>query len=126
MKDKDRIILYLSVAVAFLAGVVVTMLLKGNESGIPGLAYGESAANGIIVTTGRIDENRDRLYLVDTEKKVICVYDNFLGKFRLCGIRSYRYDVEFNDSANDRVIEDSKSGADYSYMKKKFEETGGR
>jgi hypothetical protein len=116
-KGKDLLILVLAVTCAFLAGMLVN---RGDTTGFPS-AYAEGAANGMIAITGAFDQNRERLYLVDTEKKVICVYDNFNGRFRLCGVHSYRYDTEFQTSADDKTIEDNKSGADYAYMKKKFE-----
>lgn len=116
-KGKDLLIIVLAVACAFLVGVLVG---RDVSPDLP-QAFGQGSANGVIALTGAIDQNRDRLYLVDTEKKVICVYDNYNGKFRLCGLHSYRYDSEFTTSSDDRTIEDNKSGADYAYMKKKFE-----
>ncbi|GAB4156220.1 MAG: hypothetical protein Kow00107_05880 [Planctomycetota bacterium] len=118
LKGKDLLILLLAVTCAFLVGMLVG---KDISPDLPP-AFAQGSANGMIAVTGRIDQNRDRLYLVDTEKKVICVYDNFNGRFRLCGIHSYRYDVEFNSSAGDKQIEDNKSGGDFEYMKKKFQE----
>ncbi len=121
-KGKDLVILLLSVAVAFLLGYI----FAGQNSKSGNLVYADGAANGVIVATGAVDDKRDRLYIVDTDKKVICVYDNIQGKFRLVGIRSYRFDIEFNDSANDKVIEDARTGADFEYMQKKFKESGGK
>ncbi|MDZ7815522.1 MAG: hypothetical protein U5N86_05815 [Planctomycetota bacterium] len=113
---KNLLILTLMVTCAFLLGLVV----KGDSSSTVPFAHAEGAANGVIVTTGKVDDSRDRLYLVHTEKKVICVYDNFNGKFRLCGIHSYKYDTEFESSSNDKRIEDQKDGADFDYMRRKF------
>ena len=114
---KDYIIIGLLLLVVFLLGM---MAGRGNSDQLP-FAYADGSANGIVVTTGAYGDN-DRLYLIDTDKKVICVYDNFKGgKFRVCGIHSYRYDVEFSTSSGDRKIEDNSDGADFMYMKKKFE-----
>lgn len=57
--------------------------------------------NGVMVATTNASE---RLVLVDTNKKVICVYRVAgAGRFRLVGARSYKYDVEIKDSTNTPV-----------------------
>ena len=114
---KNLAIFLLSVLCAFLLGLYLS---NSRDNSFP-FAHAEGAANGLVVTTGHIDAGKERLYIVDTEKKVICAYDNFNGKFRLCGIHSFKYDLEFNSSSGDKEIEGNKSGADYEYMKKKFE-----
>ena len=114
---KNLAIFLLSVLCAFLLGLYIA---DRSSSSLP-FVHAEGAANGIVVTTGQVDSDPARLYVVDTEKKVICAYDNFNGKFRLCGIHNFRYDSEFNSSAGDKEIEGNKSGADYNYMKRKFE-----
>ncbi|MFA4987933.1 MAG: hypothetical protein WC712_15245 [Candidatus Brocadiia bacterium] len=120
LKTKDVLLLVLAMAVVFLVGVVVGQ----HRSFGPTPAYGEGggmAANGVLAVSGKVDANRERLYLIDTEKKVICVYDTYTNKFRLAGVRSYKYDVELVDTSKDSTIEDGKTGGDYEYAKKKFE-----
>ncbi|MCZ7645010.1 MAG: hypothetical protein M5U26_06955 [Planctomycetota bacterium] len=61
-------------------------------------AGGGWETNNIMALT--TDPN-ERLVLVDTRKKNICIYKNLgAGQFRLVGARSYKYDVAVKDSAN--------------------------
>lgn len=59
-------------------------------------------------TTG----DNERLVLVDTAKQSIMVYKILNKQFRLVGARSYKYDVEIEDSAGTR-IEKTGTGASY-------------
>ena len=58
--------------------------------------------NGIMaLTTGGQTE---RLVMVDTNKKNICVYKiRGAGEFRLVGARSYKYDLDMKDTAGTAV-----------------------
>jgi hypothetical protein len=56
--------------------------------------------------------DNDRLVLVDTGKQNIMVYKQLNKQFRLVGARSYKYDIEIEDSAN-TPIEKSGTGATY-------------
>lgn len=47
-----------------------------------------------------------RVVLIDTKKKNMCVYrTRGLGEFRLVGARSFKYDVEIQDTSKSRDIE---------------------
>ncbi|HYF51944.1 MAG TPA: hypothetical protein VEJ63_21225 [Planctomycetota bacterium] len=56
--------------------------------------------------------DNDRLVLVDTTKQNIMVYKILNKQFRLVGARSYKYDVEIEDTAGTK-IEQSGTGATY-------------
>jgi len=64
--------------------------------------------------------NNERLVLIDTKKQVICVYRNAgLGRFRLVGARSYKYDVEVKDSSGSAI--EKGNGLTYFEMKQYYE-----
>ena len=64
-------------------------------------------AGSMIAVIGGSDRDH-RLYLIDTEKKRICVYRNLGDRFRVVGMRTYRWDMEFDDSSLLRDIETGK------------------
>ena len=73
--------------------------------------------NGVMaVTTGP----SERLVLIDTTKKNICVYRNLgAGQFRLVGARSYKYDVEIKDSKATEI--ERGNGVTFHEIKKLYE-----
>ena len=66
-------------------------------------AQGASTGNVIAIPSGE----GYRLYLVDTEAKVILVYDSRSGKsgFSLVGGRSYEFDIEFARKSEIRFLQ---------------------
>ncbi|MCW8133361.1 MAG: hypothetical protein KIS92_23665 [Planctomycetota bacterium] len=73
--------------------------------------------NGVMAVTTKQNE---RLVLIDTVKKNICVYKTLGGgQFRLVGARSYRYDLEVKDSAGTQI--EKGNGLTYIEMKKYYE-----
>jgi hypothetical protein len=57
--------------------------------------------NGIMAMTTNANEN---LVLVDTTKQNIMVYKSTQQKFRLIGARSYKYDVEVEDTEGSAIV----------------------
>jgi len=58
-----------------------------------------SGRSGNIIALVGNSTSDHRLYLIDTEKKRICVYRNIGDRFRVVAMRTYRYDMEFDDSS---------------------------
>lgn len=95
----------LAVILALLAGYYI------HSGSAPAFAAGGGwETDGIMAlsTTG----DSDRLVLVDTGKQNIMVYKILNKQFRLVGARSYKYDVEIEDSAGSE-IEKKNTGATY-------------
>jgi len=78
----------------------ILVLLVGyyiNLSSPPAYAAGGGwDTDGIMATTAM---DSDRLVLIDTKNKAICVYKTTGNLFRLVGARSFEFDIEVEDSA---------------------------
>jgi hypothetical protein len=93
---------------------VILVLLAGyyvHNSAAPAFAAGGGWETDGIMAMSTTGDN-DRFVLVDTGKQNIMVYKILNKQFRLLGARSYKYDVEIEDSA-DSEIEKKGSGATY-------------
>ncbi len=90
---------------------------QGNRSEVQ--AY-DSTANGMVVVPG----GGSRLYLVDTESRVILVYDKTnRSAAGLIGARSYEYDLEY---ARKREIGFDQKGWDFDQIRRYvLRQTGG-
>lgn len=90
-------------------------------AGRPALAdddVGVRATNGFIAVTGQSREDTETLYLIDTEKQILLIYETDRGRgIRLVAVRSFRFDrdlLEYNDL--------SERGFKASDLKKRLEE----
>jgi len=105
MKNKWMINGLLAVILTLLCGYYI-------RSGMaPAHAAGGGWETDGVMAISTVGDN-DRLVLVDTGKQNIMVYKQLNKQFRLVGARSYKYDVEIEDSAN-TPIEARGQGATY-------------
>jgi hypothetical protein len=101
-----------------LLGFLGYLYLAG--SGAPAHAAGGGWETAGVMAVATPGANNERLVLIDTKKQVICVYRNAgLGRFRLVGARSYKYDVEVKDSSNSNI--EKGNGMTYFEMKAYYE-----
>ncbi len=79
---------------------------------------GVHSTDGFIAVTGLSREDTETLYLVDTEKQILLIYETDRGRgLRLVAARSFRYDrelIEYNDL--------SEKGFKASDLKKRLED----
>lgn len=81
---------------ALLLGLLSCAYFASPASPVQAAGGGWETNNIMALTT----DPGERLVLVDTRKKTICIYKNLgAGQFRLVGARSYKYDVAVKDSA---------------------------
>ena len=98
-------------ALAFLAGIVATLLVVDLLVGRPPAAMAQTPADvrlgarGLFAVTGSISRERDALYLIDTDSGVICVYgyDPSARRFGLLAVRSFLYDRKLTDFNNEET-----------------------
>ena len=87
------------------AGTITLLLLHLLGAQAPVHATGGSwDTDGILVNT--TESEIERLVIVDTRSQSIMVYKTEgLGKFRLTAARSYKYDLELQDTSKNDEIE---------------------
>jgi hypothetical protein len=95
----------LAVILALLAGYYI------HNGSAPAYAAGGGWETDGVMAMSTSGDN-ERLVLVDTGKQNIMVYKILNKQFRLVGARSYKYDVEIEDSAGSD-IEKKGTGATY-------------
>jgi hypothetical protein len=81
----------------------ILVLLAGHYLNVlspPAYAAGGGWETDGVIATSVLDA--ERLVLIDTKNKTICVYKTTGNMFRLVGARSYEYDIEVIDSAPPR------------------------
>jgi hypothetical protein len=102
-----------------LLGVVLTALVVRGDGVLSSEAHaGGGAAGSFIAIAGNGDKS-DMFYVVDTDKKRICVYRFNNPGLRLVAVRAFDFDLEILDSTGDRTIEGR--GATRGYVKAQVE-----
>ena len=106
---------YAQWGIAFLLGVILTLLLS--DRGDPLSALAQSAqprlgARGIFALTGQVTKDSYGLFLIDVDAGTICVYRYFANRpeherFQLVAVRSFiqRYSFEKGNAAKDTRVE---------------------
>jgi hypothetical protein len=101
--------------------VALTAVLVRDGGAVPA-AYagggGGANANGVIALTAQNvgGARAELLYLIDTSRHSICVYNWDGTHLGLVAARAYDYDLEVWDSSGDKVVE-SPAGAARGYIK---------
>jgi hypothetical protein len=72
----------------------------GGRPGLPSKDFDTSSTSGVIVTTIASGMNQ-RMFVVDTKKQVIAVYDFSAKSMRLVAIRRYQADLGLTEFNND-------------------------
>jgi hypothetical protein len=102
---------------AVLGALAVTGVGPGGGEALAG-AVGAAPAGRVLAVAGNGDRS-DFFYLVDTARQVVCVYRWSNPGLRLVSARSYDYDLELLDTAEDKIIESR--GATRGYVKAQVE-----
>jgi hypothetical protein len=99
-KIKDAWMLNLLLALSFAGIYALVAFLQ-----TPAYAAGGSwETDGVMV--GTTENDNERFVLVDTLKKRVMIYKTAgAGEFRLVTARSYKYDVEMQDTSKNQEIE---------------------
>lgn len=89
---RNGIIIFLVGVVVALAGMVV---IDGSGAVEPAYAGGGGGAGSVIAVMGQIHNNqKEVLYLVDTTRKTLAVYEFNTNALLLKAVRHYNYDVQ--------------------------------
>ncbi len=94
------VILGIVVWAALGTGRVLEAQGVGGRPGVPSKEFDTSSASGVIVTTVASGMNQ-RMFIVDTKKQVIAVYDFSAKSMRLVAIRRYQADLGLTEFNND-------------------------
>jgi hypothetical protein len=95
--------------IAFLLGTVAALLLvlvTTNGRGAFPEAFAQTAANNRLVVVGGnggSQQNRDTIFVIDSETKRLAVYQLNNGKLSLMAVRNLTYDMEFEEYANPKA-----------------------
>jgi len=67
--------------------------------GVPQPVAGSAASGSVMVVAGKVARDTYGLYMVDLDKRTICVYESLAGtgKLRLVAARTYAYDRELDE-----------------------------
>jgi hypothetical protein len=105
-----------------LAVALTALLVRGGGPVPAAYAGGGGGVNGIVVLAGQNLGNgrAELLYLVDTSKQRICIYNWDGTHLGLVAARAFDYDLEVLDSSGDKSIENG-TGATRGYIKAQVE-----
>ena len=104
--------------------VALTAVLVRDGGVMPAAhAGGGGGTNGLVALTVQNAGNgrAELVYLIDTAKQRICVYNWDGAHLGLVAARAFDYDLEILDSSGDRTIE-SAAGATRGYVKAQVEQ----
>lgn len=99
-------------AIAFLLGVIATLLLTQGGAGPAGVAWAQNqplaGARGIFAFSGQLDDETYGLYMLDVDRQTVWVYaiedEQGVQRLRLIAARTFVYDAglkDFNCAAPD-------------------------
>jgi hypothetical protein len=105
-----------------LAAALTALLVRDGSAVRTAFAGGGGGTNSVIaLTVQNVGNGRaELLYLIDTNKQRICVYNWDGTHLGLVAARAFDYDLEVLDSSGDKTIE-SVAGATRGYIKAQVE-----
>ena len=89
---RNALVIFLVGVIAALAGMLV---IDGSSAIEPAYAGGGGGSNSVIALVGQVHNNqKEVLYLVDTTRKTLAVYEYDTTHLILKAVRHYNYDLQ--------------------------------